>query len=60
VVRHGIIAPLVEQDPAMAADVVFGMQAATALDERLGRHLMAAWAEGRSALRAPLGALARE
>ncbi|WP_432564322.1 iron-containing redox enzyme family protein [Kineococcus sp. SYSU DK003] len=50
VVRHGIIAPLVEQDPAMAADVVFGMQAATHLDERLGGRLMAAWAAGESAL----------
>ena len=50
VVRHGIIAPLVAQDPAMAADVVFGMQAATLLDDRLGEHVMAAWSEGRSAL----------
>ncbi|WP_179756155.1 iron-containing redox enzyme family protein [Kineococcus aurantiacus] len=50
VVRHGIIAPLVAQDPAMAADVVFGVQAALALDERLGQHLLASWAQGRSAL----------
>ena len=54
VVRHGIIAPLVAADPAMAADVVFGMQAATALDERLSEHLLAAWHEGRSALVRPL------
>ena len=56
VVRHGIIEPLVAEDPAMAADVVFGMQAATALDERLGRHLMATWADRRSALLVPLDA----
>ena len=52
VVRHGIIAPLVASDPAMAADVVFGIQAAVALDERLGRHVLGAWTSGRSALRA--------
>lgn len=54
VVRHGIIAPLVADDPAMAADVVFGMQAANLLDERLSQHLLASWSEGRSALVRPL------
>ncbi len=49
-VRHGVIAPLVASDPAMAADVVFGIQAAVALDERLGRHVLGAWTQGRSAL----------
>ena len=53
-VRTAIIAPLVAGDPAMAASVVFGMQAATLLDERLSAHLMAAWAQDRSALVAPL------
>jgi hypothetical protein len=50
VVRTGIIAPLVAGDPAMAADVVFGMQATALLDERLSAHVLAAWAQGRSAL----------
>ena len=54
VVRHGIIAPLIAQDPAMAADVVFGMQAACLLDERLGEHVMGAWSGGVSALQLPL------
>lgn len=54
VVRHGIIAPLVAEDPAMAADVVFGMQAATHLDDRLGDHVMARWGAGESALSGPL------
>jgi hypothetical protein len=53
-VRHGIIAPLVEADPSMAADVVFGMQAALLLDERLSRRIMACWSQDRSALREPL------
>ena len=54
VVRHGIIAPLVAQDPAMAADVVFGMQAATLLDERLSEHILGSWSAGSSALARPL------
>lgn len=54
VVRHGIIAPLVAQDPAMAADVVFGMQAANLLDERLSAHILASWSAGGSALVQPL------
>ena len=54
VVRHGIIAPLVHADPSMAADVVFGMQAAMLLDERLSRRIMACWSQDRSALREPL------
>jgi len=54
VVRHGIIAPLVAGDPAMAADVVFGMQATGVLDERLSEHLLTSWAAGRSALLRPL------
>jgi hypothetical protein len=54
VVRHGIIAPLVRADPSMAADVVFGIQAALLLDERLSRRIMACWSQDRSALREPL------
>ena len=54
IVRHGIIAPLVASDPAMAADVVFGVQATTLLDDRLSAHVMGAWADGRSALVRPL------
>ncbi len=55
VVRTGIIAPLVEADPAMAADVVFGLQATALLDERLSAHVMRSWSAGASALVAPLG-----
>ena len=54
VVRHGIIAPLVAQDPAMAADVVFGMQAATLLDDRLSEHILRSWSAETSALLRPL------
>jgi hypothetical protein len=54
IVRTGIIAPLLAADPGLAADVVFGVQAANHLDERLGEHVMDAWAAGRSALLQPL------
>ncbi|NHC14312.1 iron-containing redox enzyme family protein [Motilibacter deserti] len=54
VVRHGILAPLVAGDPAMAEAVVFGMQAANLLDARLSDHVLAAWHAGRSALVGPL------
>jgi hypothetical protein len=54
IVRHGIIGPLVAADPAMAADVVFGVQAANLLDEKLSARVSAAWAAGRSALVRPL------
>ncbi|PRY12540.1 iron-containing redox enzyme family protein [Kineococcus rhizosphaerae] len=54
VVRHGIIAPLVADDPSMAADVVFGMQAAAFIDDLLGEHVLGRWAAGTSALTRPL------
>lgn len=55
VVRTGIIAPLVREDPAMAADVVFGLQASALLDERLSAHILQSWSAGTSCLLAPLG-----
>ncbi|MFB9376792.1 iron-containing redox enzyme family protein [Kineococcus gynurae] len=51
-VRHALIAPLVRAEPALAADVVFGVQAATVLDADVGAAVLDAWREGRSALRA--------
>ena len=60
VVRTGIIAPLIAAEPGMAADVVFGIQAANLLDDRLGAHVMQAWAQDRSVLVRPLeGAIPR-
>ncbi len=54
VVRHGIIAPMLAANPSLAADVVFGIQAAGHLDARLSEHLLSSWADGRSSLRQPL------
>ena len=50
VLRHDIVEPLIEQDPAMAADVVFGVQASELLEERLADHLVGRWAKGWSSL----------
>ncbi len=54
VVRLGILAPLLAQDPSLAGDVVFGIQAANLLDERLSERILAAWSSERSALVSPL------
>ena len=53
-VRHGVIAPLLAAEPALAADVVFGIRASTFLADRLGALLLGRWEQGRSALRHPL------
>ena len=52
--RRGVVAPLVAAEPALAADVVFGVRASTLLADRLADHLVACWEAGRTSLRAPL------
>ena len=54
VVRHGVIAPMLAAEPALAGDVVFGIRASGFLADRFGDTLLDAWAQGRSALRLPL------
>ncbi len=49
---------LVRQQPALCADVLWGARALVALEARWAAHLLDAWAEGRSSLRAPLQAVA--
>jgi hypothetical protein len=41
---------LVEENPELAADVLFGARASLAMDGIAARHLLAAWEAGRSAL----------
>ena len=53
VVRRGVLAPLLAAEPALAADVVFGIRRARLLDDRLSRLLLGSWSRGRSALRRP-------
>jgi hypothetical protein len=44
---------LVQQEPDLAEDVLFGAAAALALDEAAGTHLLGQWQAGRSSLRQP-------
>ena len=50
VVRHDIMGPLLDAEPQLAADVVFGIQAVGVLEGDLGAILMDSWDEGRSSL----------
>ncbi|GAA4464651.1 iron-containing redox enzyme family protein [Phytohabitans houttuyneae] len=50
VMRHEVVADLLDREPDLAADVVFGIQATDLLEERLGAHLLDSWRAGRSAL----------
>ncbi|MBP2369108.1 iron-containing redox enzyme family protein [Pseudonocardia parietis] len=54
IVRRGVLAPLLAEEPALAADVVFGIRAAGFLGGRLDALLLDRWAAGRTALRHPL------
>jgi hypothetical protein len=53
VVRHDVVGGLLESEPALEPDVVFGVQATTLLEDRLGAVLLAAWRDGRGVLRLP-------
>jgi len=45
---------LVRQEPALASDVLWGARCALALDARWARHLLGAWEQQRTSLRAPV------
>ncbi|MET7483941.1 iron-containing redox enzyme family protein [Streptomyces sp. NPDC005538] len=55
VVRHEVIGGLLENEPGLEPDVVFGIQATVLLEDRLGTQLLRAWHDNRSALRIPIG-----
>ncbi|MFF5992315.1 iron-containing redox enzyme family protein [Prauserella flavalba] len=54
VMRREVIGDLLEREPELAPDVVFGIQATGLLEDRLAAHVLGAWEAGRSALRQPL------
>lgn len=58
-VRRDVLAPLLADEPQLAADVVFGIRAATLLGDRLGAHLLECWRAGRSSLLRDLPARTR-
>ncbi|MBY6312336.1 iron-containing redox enzyme family protein [Rhodococcus kroppenstedtii] len=47
VMRHDVVGDLVTRDPALEADVVFGMRALGYVEDVFAAHLMDTWAEGR-------------
>ncbi|MFN3006086.1 iron-containing redox enzyme family protein [Mycolicibacterium wolinskyi] len=55
VVRTDVIGDLVTREPDLEADVVFGVRAFAALEDRLTEHLLKSWSAERSSLTRPLG-----
>ncbi|MCL8010153.1 iron-containing redox enzyme family protein [Streptomyces sp. AS02] len=51
VVRHDVVGGLLEDEPHLEADVVFGIRATLHLEKRLATRLLGAWREGGTALR---------
>ncbi|NMH96214.1 iron-containing redox enzyme family protein [Pseudonocardia acidicola] len=58
IIRRGVLDPLLAAEPALAADVVFGIRASLLLADRLSDLLLDHWGRGESTLRAPLPAAA--
>lgn len=50
VVRHDVVGDLVRREPELDTDVVFGIRAFGAVEDRLADHLMKCWQAGRSSL----------
>jgi hypothetical protein len=53
VVRHDVVGTLVAREPHLDRDVVFGIRAHAAVEDRLGNVLMASWKAGKTSLRRP-------
>jgi hypothetical protein len=54
ILRRGVLAPLVQDEPCIAPDIVFGIQASGLLASRFADGVLQAWSRGESALRSPL------
>jgi hypothetical protein len=50
VMRREVVAGLLEQEPELAGDVVFGVVASDILESRLTESVLGAWRDGRSSL----------
>ena len=53
-VRREVVAGLLRDEPALAADVAFGIAATGWVEDRMEEHLLNSWRAGRSSLRTPL------
>jgi hypothetical protein len=64
-VHHAVVAAgamaggFAAHEPDLAADIVFGAQALTAVEGRFTRHLLDAWSAGRTSLLAPIACRTR-
>ncbi|AZM49639.1 hypothetical protein DMB38_31135 [Streptomyces sp. WAC 06738] len=54
VVRHEVVAGLLEAEPQLAADVTFGIAATGLVEDRFTEHVLGSWRAERSSLRLPL------
>ena len=50
VALHDMVAGLIDQEPLLGGEVVFGARALTAVEQRFAAHLLDAWADGRTSL----------
>ncbi len=57
IAAYDLAGGLARQEPELAADIVFGARAMLFLEDRLGRHLLEAWEDGRTSLRLPLAGI---
>lgn len=53
IMRHDVIGDLLDKEPDLTSDVVFGIQATELLEGRLAEHLLTAWRGGATSLRQP-------
>jgi hypothetical protein len=54
ILRHDVVGDLLDREPELAADVVFGVRATEFLEARFAEHVLTAWRAGTTSLRAPL------
>lgn len=54
VVRRDVIGGLLEEEPELAGDIAFGIDATEYLEDRLAQRLLSDWRAGRSSLRTAL------
>lgn len=54
VVRRDVVADLVEREPKLDRDIVFGIRAHAVVENRLADNLMVCWKLGQSSLRRPV------
>lgn len=59
-VRHGVIRPLLQDEPELEPDIAFGLASGCLVEADLGDHLLQNWRQNRSSLRGgPLDGRAR-